>query len=126
MIRYHKLGYHGRDKDKTHHGTNCRNHTCGTFKRGQLAQNLCAQIVEIVHEADTVSKGLDGFISIARHPSKIIWVGGTARDLANITNVKIANKKGEVLIDGGLNTFYGVPRDTARGVEFYVLRPDLC
>ena len=79
-----------------------------------------AQTVEIVHDTDTVSNSVDGRISIGRHPSKILWVEGSATDLANITNVKITGNKGQLLIDGELNTFRGVS-DTAHGVEFYVL-----
>lgn len=87
---------------------------------GNPPKTFTAQTVEIAHEADTVVTGVDGHISIGRHPSKILWFGKTTKDLANITNVKIAGKNGEVLIDGELNTNYGA-RDTAIGVEFYVL-----
>jgi hypothetical protein len=66
----------------------------------------------------TVVQGADGLISTGRHPSKIFWFGGTAKDLADITRVKIVGNNGEVLIDGELNTTYGGPRETADGVEF--------
>jgi hypothetical protein len=58
------------------------------------------------------------------HPSKIFWVGGTAKELANITNVKIVADTGAILIDGELNTKCCVPRERSGGVEFDVLRPE--
>ena len=36
-------------------------------------------------------------------------MGGTAKDLEHITNVRIVGKDGVVLIDGELNTHNGVP-----------------
>lgn len=83
-----------------------------------------AQTVEIVHETDTSRTGVDGFTSTARHPSKIFWHGGTAKELAKITNVKIVDHTGKVLVDGELNTTFRVPHERSGGVEFDVLRPN--
>jgi hypothetical protein len=91
---------------------------------GNQPKTFDAQIVEIRHKADTVVQGLDGHTSSARHPSEIIWHGGAAKDLANITHVKIVGKNGNVLVDGELNTHYDVPRDIASGVKFFVLKSD--
>ncbi|SDR29524.1 hypothetical protein SAMN05519103_01799 [Rhizobiales bacterium GAS113] len=85
-------------------------------------KTFTAQTVEIHHEADTVSQGADGRISTAHHPSKIFWFGGTAKDLANIINVKIVGNNGHVFVDGELNNTFGGPRDIAGGVAFSVLR----
>ena len=82
-----------------------------------------AQVVQIVHEDDTIRRTADGFTTRARHPSKIFWVGGTAKELANITNVRIVADTSAILIDGELNTTYRVPCERSGGVEFYVLRP---
>ncbi len=91
---------------------------------GNKPKSFAAQTVEIHHEADTVITGVDGHTSRGRHPSKVLWQGGTASNLENITNVKIVGNNGEVLVDGELNTTYGVPRDIVGGVEFFVLKPD--
>jgi hypothetical protein len=88
---------------------------------GNPPRIFAAQTVKIDHEADTVKQGVDGHTSIGRHPSKIFWFGGVAKDLANITNLKVVGNGGELLVDGELNTTHGVPRDTADGVEFFVL-----
>jgi len=85
-------------------------------------KTFTAQTVEIHHEADTVSQGADGRISTAHHPSKIFWFRGSAKDLANVTEVKIVGNNGQVFIDGALNKSYGGPRDIAGGVAFSVLR----
>lgn len=80
-----------------------------------------AQEVEITHERDTSIQGADGHISRASHPSKIVWFNGRADSLRNITDIKITQNNGNVLIDGELNTVYGAPRDIDGGVIFYVL-----
>jgi len=92
---------------------------------GNQPKIFAEQTVEICHEADTVNTGVDGYTSRGRHPSKVLWRGGTAKDLVGITDVKIVgNNKGEVLVDGELNATYGGPRDIVGGVEFFVLKPD--
>ena len=91
---------------------------------GNQPKIFAAQTVEVRHEADTIITGVDGHTSRGRHPSKVLWSGGTANDLLNITDVKIIDNNGEALVDGELNTTYGVPRNIAGGVEFFVLKPD--
>ncbi|SDR61325.1 hypothetical protein SAMN05519103_07405 [Rhizobiales bacterium GAS113] len=86
------------------------------------AKTFIAQTVEIHHEADTIAQGADGRISTAHHPSKIFWFGGAAKDLANITTVKIVGNHGEVFVDGELNNTYGGPLDIAGGVAFSIHR----
>lgn len=88
---------------------------------GNPTKSFEAQRVEIPHEDDTVVKGVDGYLSRASHPSKVLWFGGKANDLSGITNVKITAADGSVLLDGELNTFYGVPKDVDGGVQFSVL-----
>jgi hypothetical protein len=80
-----------------------------------------AQHVEIFHEADTDVTGVDGYVSRASHPSRVVWLGGKADDFAGITNVKIISTDGSALLDGELNTFCGAPKNTSVGVEFFVL-----
>ncbi len=83
-----------------------------------------AQRVEIAHENDTVVQGADGHVSRGSHPSRVLWLGGTAKDLSGITNVRITAADGGVLLDGELNTFSGVPKDSDVGVQFFVLKSD--
>ncbi len=87
---------------------------------GNSPKTFKAQSVEIRHEPMTISQSVDGPISTARHNSKILWVEGKAKNLANITNVKIVGNNGEVLLNGGLNFVFNAPRDTTAGVEFEV------
>ena len=89
---------------------------------GNQPRTFAAQTVEIAHEADTIVTSADGHTSRARHPSKIFWRGGTARDLDNITDVRITDSSGVVLIDGELNTNRHIPRDVPGGVTFNVLK----
>jgi hypothetical protein len=88
---------------------------------GNPTKTFHAQSVEIARQPDTVKTGVDGFTSTARHPSKIFWREGSAKDLARITDVKIVTHGGEVLVDAALNTTFTIPRDRAGGgVEFDV------
>jgi hypothetical protein len=91
---------------------------------GNPPKTFDAQTVEITHEADTVVRGVDGRTSIGHHPATIFWLGGTAKNLAGITNVKIVGPNGDVLVDGELNTTFGVPSDVTKGVKFFVLKAD--
>ena len=93
---------------------------------GDPPKAIAGQTVEIVSEPDIVLTGVDGIRSYARQPSKIVWLEGKARDLTTITSVKIAKSDGEELVDGwDIITNPGAPRDVAKGVQFFVLRPDI-
>jgi hypothetical protein len=83
-----------------------------------------AQTVEITHEPDVVLTGVDGRESPGSQPSTIRWFGGTARDFKGITDVRIVDNRGAVLVNGRLNTFYGVPRESNGWVIFDVLKPE--
>jgi hypothetical protein len=87
-------------------------------------KKVAAQTIEITHEPETESRGVDGKVSIGHHPSTIRWFGGTARDLQDITNVRIVDSRGAVLIDGQLNAFFRVPREVDGSVIFDVLKPE--
>lgn len=87
-------------------------------------EKFAAQTVEITHEPDTVLTGVDGRVSRGRHPSTIRWLGGTVSALQGITNVRIVDGRGTALIDGELNTHYGVPREVDGWVIFDVLKPE--
>ena len=80
-----------------------------------------AQTVEIIHKPDIVLRGVDGRESTGHLPSTIRWIGGTARDLQGITNIRIIDSRGAVLIDRELNCHYGVPREADGCVTFDVL-----
>ncbi|MDA1379597.1 hypothetical protein PCI56_06580 [Plesiomonas shigelloides subsp. oncorhynchi] len=88
---------------------------------GNPPKSFEAQRIEIKLENDTVTQGIDGYISKGLHPSDVLWFEGTVNDLRNITNVKITAVNGKVLLDGELNTFYGAPKNTDTGVQFFVL-----
>jgi hypothetical protein len=87
-------------------------------------KTLMAQTVEITHKPDTVLTGVDGRVSRGRHPSTIRWLGGTVKALQDITNVRIVDGRGTVLIDGQLNTHYGVPRELDGWIIFDVLKSE--
>ena len=89
---------------------------------GNQAKTFAAQTVEISHEVATVVQGRDGPISIGYYPSKILWLDGTAKDLENITDVKIVGENRDVLVDDALCTTFEAPRDVTKGVEFFVLK----
>src|SRR5271163_4438637 len=88
---------------------------------GSKPKIFSGQTVEIERESPTVVQGVDGHMAIGRHPSKIFWLGGAAKELQNITEVKIVAHNGEVLIKGELNTFYDLPSNISNGVEFAVM-----
>lgn len=89
---------------------------------GNPPKIFAAQDIDITHESDTVITGVDGKTSVASHPSELLWRGGKAKELKNITHVKIVADSGAVLIDAELHTNYEVPRDVAGGVKFFVLK----
>jgi hypothetical protein len=87
---------------------------------GRPPITFAGQAVEIVHEPDTISQGVDGHISVGRHPSTVLWFGGTTKDLTGITNVKIVGVNGSILVEGEINTTYGAPSQVDQGVKFFV------
>jgi len=89
---------------------------------GNPPKSFEAQRVEISHENDTVKQGVDGQVSRGSHPSKVLWFGGNANDLSNITNIRITTADGNVLLDGELNSNSGAPKNTDVGVQFFVLK----
>jgi len=88
---------------------------------GIKPKQLTAQTVEITHEPDVVLRGVDGMESSGRLPSTIRWFGGTVMDLQGITDVRIVDSRGAVLIDGPLNSHFRVPREVDGWVIFDVL-----
>lgn len=93
------------------------NSTAGNNMKSFLSQN-----VKIKIEKDTIENGIDGKISIAIHPSEILWSEGKAEYFKNITDIKIVSHGGINLIEGSLNTFYGSPKDSSFGVKFFILK----
>jgi hypothetical protein len=88
---------------------------------GIKPKTFTAQTVEITREPDTELRGVDGRISTAQHPSTIRWSGATTRDLQGITDVRIVDNRGAVLINGQLNFHLGVPREVDGYLIFDVL-----
>jgi hypothetical protein len=93
---------------------------------GNKPKKFTAQTVEITHEPDIVLRGVDGKESRGHQPSTIRWFGGTTRDLQEprITDVRIVDCRGAVLIDGRLNTTFRVIREVDGWVIFDVLKPE--
>ncbi|STQ91666.1 hypothetical protein [Iodobacter fluviatilis] len=88
---------------------------------GNFQKTLNAQEIEITHENDTIMQSVDELTSKGSHPSKIIWFQSNADSLKNITNIKITQSNGNVLINGTLNFYYGMPKNIDNHVAFYVL-----
>jgi hypothetical protein len=90
---------------------------------GQRAQRVFGnQRVEVSGGGVTRVVSNDGFSTHGNHPWKLVWAGATAKQLHGITDVRMIDGRGAVVVDGELNTHYGAPTDVAGGVEFYVLR----
>jgi hypothetical protein len=91
---------------------------------GNPSKVFPSQTVEIIHEPPTVQQSPDGIRAIAHHNSTIFWYSGKARDFLNITDVKIVDRDGAVLIEWPLNRNFVLPHDIPGGVKFCVLEPD--
>jgi hypothetical protein len=100
---------------------------------GNPPRVFAGQTCDIEHEPTIYSTGVDGITSHARQPTKIIWHEGkvewfgrnAASRLMAVTNVKIIASDDSPLIDAWvLITNPDIPRNGARGVEFFVLMPD--
>jgi hypothetical protein len=87
---------------------------------GNPPKIFSGQVVRIHRQPDTFLTGVDGHVSPAKHPTKVEWLGGTARDLLNITDVIITGANGEVLVDAEVNRNYTAPTDIDGGVVFQV------
>ncbi len=90
---------------------------------GRYAQRVLAkQRIGVSGGGVTRVVSTDGFRTQGNHPWKILWAEGSAEMLRGVTDVRMVDGSGAVVVDGELNTHYGVPTDVAGGVEFYVLR----
>jgi hypothetical protein len=87
---------------------------------GYSTRDIPGQIVEITRRAPSIAVGLDGHMSSGAQPSEIMWRGGRAECLSNITSVKITHQDGRVLFEGPMMSS-GVPQDVDKGVVFEVL-----
>lgn len=92
--------------------------------RGRAPRDYTRQTVYIEHEAPTSSRGVDGGISPANHPSTIRWIGGLAADLEEVTDVKIIDSAGHVILEAALCRHTFAPRSLYDGVIFQVLKDD--
>jgi hypothetical protein len=91
---------------------------------GIKPRRIAAQTVRITHDPDIVSTGVDGRKTIGRLPSVIRWLGGTARDLQGVTDVKIVDPHGAVIIEASLSSTVTVTREEDGCVIFGVLKSD--
>lgn len=88
---------------------------------GNPPKTFADQMVDIQQVSDTRHVSVDGIISTAKHPSTIIWYGGTASDFENITDIQIIASDGETLVDSEILRNFEQPCATQNGVQFQVL-----
>jgi hypothetical protein len=79
------------------------------------------QEIEVIMKEDTLNRSIDGRVTKGSHPSEIHWFGGDVSVLQGVTNIKITDKIGTILIDGALNTYLGIPKICGEFIKFYVL-----
>ena len=80
-----------------------------------------AQTVHFRREADTSVTSVDGYTSTASHDTLVRWSGGKASDFDQVTDVKLVQADGQVLVNGSLNRNFTAPADQPGGiVEFAV------
>jgi len=65
---------------------------------------------------------VDGYVSIAHHPSRVVWYKGSIGDLSGITDIQITDKSGVVILYGELNLNSGTPYMMDGDVIFFVLK----
>lgn len=88
---------------------------------GPSIRRFKSQSVEIEQESRTLLMSGDSHLSIGRHEAKILWHGGTAKDLERVTDVKLVGSDEQVLVQGELSPTKSRPRDVKGGVEFFVI-----
>ncbi|ANP91668.1 hypothetical protein BMW22_35750 (plasmid) [Rhizobium leguminosarum] len=91
---------------------------------GYSEQAFPLQVVDIDHEGDEISCGLDGITSVGGRPHVVFWHGGEAQTFATVMNVAIVSSNGKPLLAGELCKNFEAPRDVDGVVRFEVLRPD--
>jgi len=82
---------------------------------------LAGQRVQISGGGVTRVMSVDGIPAHGNHPWHLLWSGGFAADLRGVTDVKMVDNSGEVIVDGELD-YNSAPSDVLGGVEFRVLR----
>jgi hypothetical protein len=92
--------------------------------RGGPPRKYSNQTVRIEHEAPTKLVSVDQVKSVGNHPSTVEWIGGAAANFVGVTDVKITDSTGAVLVDAPLCVHYYAPREGQRGVTFQVLKDD--
>lgn len=88
---------------------------------GNLHKAFSAQTVEIRQAADTTHLGVDGKISMAKHPSTVKWFGASATAFENITVIRIVTASGTILVDAEVLRNYVPPHNITNGVQFQIL-----
>ncbi len=79
------------------------------------------QQTEIYRDPDIVVTGMDGHTSVDERCIQVRWFGHKAREMANITRVKIERTQDKhLIIESGLMPS---PHDINGGVQFYLLNP---
>ncbi|HWW69536.1 MAG TPA: hypothetical protein VN089_06340, partial [Duganella sp.] len=92
--------------------------------RGGSPRKFVNQTVRVQHQAPTRVQGADGATSIGNHPATVEWVGGVADDFAGVTDVRIIDSAGSVVIEAALCNHFYAPRAVADGVIFQVLKDE--
>jgi len=83
---------------------------------GPSVRKFKSQPVEIDQEVATSLMG-DGD---GRHEAKVVWHGGTVKDLGFVTDVRLVGSDEQILVQGGLSQ-KSRPREVKGGVEFFVI-----
>jgi hypothetical protein len=78
------------------------------------------QTVDIQKNTYPPTLGVDGKVSPAALSSKIVWKGGHAAMLEDITNVQIVSRDGKTLVDGAMDRNTAPVRESGGSVTFYV------
>lgn len=88
---------------------------------GRPPRKYSMQKVHVPQRNLSLSQGVDGRLSPADIPVTIQWAGGVAADFDGVTDVKITDSKGQVLIHGALCNHYNAPRSVDGVLSFQVL-----
>ncbi len=90
---------------------------------GNPPRSYDGQEVLIHREPDIVVTGVDGYTSVGKQRTRVLWRGHNAAEMANITDVKIVNSQNkQPVIESELLSNWP-PRDFDGGVRFYLLNP---
>ena len=92
--------------------------------RGGPPRKYGNQTVRIQHQAPTKLLSVDQVTSTGNHPSTVEWIDGVVANFLGVTDVKITDSNGTVIVEAPLCIHYYAPREVQRGVIFQVLKDE--